>query len=214
MSSKNIVGLCAGNIQRSATFDAVINYELEYQRITDLNVSSAGINVEKILTNETPLDTQVNMLKAGLHYGLVRYEIKREVEKVVSNGLEQEHTDNIKALYGEIRPLVHGYNLQFRNQALAEAGITNFPPPYTPLNPAKDFKLVLPMVGKHIPKIEARYNEKGITKPVIMTYGSLVGIDDLADNLQGGLAGAQVNVKYFMDTRKRAVEKMQELVYR
>lgn len=202
-----VVGVCSANVERSGIFEAVMKHELSGR--SDIVVSSAGINVEKILTNTSPLHIQIKILSAGLKYGLVRDEIKEEVEKTVSVGNEQEHTDKIRALYGQVRPLVHGYLLALRNQALKEVGINEFPAPYTPFKPENGFDLVLPMAEKDIDKVSSRYD---IEKPVIRTYGDLAGIDQLVDDVSGGLEGARRKVEYFMDTRKTAIERMKEYV--
>ena len=207
-----IIGLCSANIERSASFDTAVNYELREQKNKVLEVSSAGLNVEKILASTSPLRIQVKILNAGLHYGLVRDEIKEQVEAVVSRGFEQEHTDEIRGLYAQVRPLVHGYNLALRNQAFAEEGITDFPTPYGVFDPSKNFNLVLPMAEKDISKVVAKYETTGIQQPTTMTYGELVGVEQLVDNVSGGLEGARHKVQYFMDTRKKAVEKMMKYV--
>jgi hypothetical protein len=211
MEKTKIVGVCSANVERSATFDAVINDELAKQKIIAIDVSSAGINVEKILANTSALKIQINILNAGLHYGLVRNEIRKQVEAVVEKGEKQEHTDEIRALYAQIRPLVHGYNLALRNLALQEAGISNFPAPYTKFEPGKGFDLVLPMAEKDIGKVAERYEKLNMQQPRIMTYGVLVGVNEKVDNVGGGLQGARNTVQYFMDTRKFAVSKMLEL---
>ncbi len=207
---KKIIGICSANVQRSGTFEAVMEYERRAQVLEDLVITSAGINVEKILTNTSPLKIQINILRAGLHYGLVRDEIRQTVKSVVEKGYDQEHTDQIRALYAEVRPLVHGACIAYRNQALQEAGITDFPPPYTKFDPKQDYNLVLPMDSKDTEKVEAKYSGGSGKKAAILSYGQLLGIEDLADNMAGGLEGARRTVTYFMDTRRKAIEKMRE----
>jgi len=208
-----VVGTCSANVERSATFWAVTNQEVQNQQLEQLlGINSAGMVVEKILANQSPLHIQIKILRAGLHYRLIRDEIRTQVEQVVERGVEQEHTDNIRVLYGEIRPLVHGLNIGFRNQALSEAGITVFPPPYTPFDVKQGFNLVLPMAKKDIVKVEARYQSADMSPPTIQTYGSLVGVEQLVDNVKGGLEGARERVAYFMDTRKIGIERMMEYV--
>ncbi len=193
---------------RSATFDAVINHELEAQGITSLDVSSAGLLVEKILANQSPLRVQLKILRAGLAYGLVRDDIRGTVEDVVARGEDQEHTDEIRALYGQVRPMVHGYNIALRNQALAEAGVQRFPAPYTPLDTTRPVDLVVPMVERDVAKVHARFEGKA---PRVQTYASLVGTDELVDKIDLGLEGVRGIVEYFMDTRKQAVDALQRV---
>ena len=88
MKSKTI-GLCVGNIQRSATFEAVMNHALQEQGIQDMEITSGGILVEKILSNQTPLHVQIRMLEAGLRYGLVRPALEERVREIVARGTEQ-----------------------------------------------------------------------------------------------------------------------------
>lgn len=207
---KKTIGICSANIQRSGTFEAVLDYERQAQRLDDLMISSAGINVETILANTAPLKIQLNILIAGLYYGLVRAEIRNAVRSIVEHGYDQEHTDQIRDLYAEIRPLVHGVCLAFRNQALQEAGITNFPLPYSRFDPKQNYGLILPMDLKDTEKILLRYKGLDLQKPKVVSYGRFVGIDDLVDDVVGGLAGARKTVQYFMDTRKTAIQKMIE----
>ncbi|MBS3128263.1 hypothetical protein J4410_03900 [Candidatus Woesearchaeota archaeon] len=212
MKSKTI-GLCVGNIQRSATFEAVMNHALQEQGIQDMEITSGGILVEKILSNQTPLHVQIRMLEAGLRYGLVRPALEERVREIVARGTEQEHTNEIRVLYGEVRPLVHGYNLNFRNQALSEVGITSFPKPYKPFDPKLGWDLILPMVERDVGKVEQRYHDARLTVPILQTYGSLVGREELPDRIHSELTGAREVVTYFMDTRRKAIERIRE-VYR
>ena len=141
---KKVVGVCSANVQRSAIYEAVVKDEVRRRGLTGiLEISSAGLNVKKILTNRSSPHIQLRILEAGLEYGLVRNEINAEVERVVANGLKKDNEDQIRALYGEIRPLVHGYILAMRNEALRERGIHIFPTPYTPF----------PIVSMHISSI-------------------------------------------------------------
>ena len=85
----NVIGICSANVERSGVFEAVMNYEMQQQGLEGLTVTSAGINVEKILTNTSPLKIQVKILQAGMHYRLVRDEIRDEVEAVIAKGTDQ-----------------------------------------------------------------------------------------------------------------------------
>ncbi len=207
----NTIGVCSANVERSGLFEAVMKYELNQQRIEGIEVTSAGINVEKILANTAPLPILIETLAAGLKYGVVRPEIRDAVDRVIRKRTVQEHTDEVRHLYSEIRPLVHGYILAFRNQALAETGITIFPTPYKRFDPAAGHDLVLPVAEKDVMKLEARYADAGMEKPRIQTYGSFVNVAELVDDIQSGLSGARKKLEYFMDTRKIAVGKLLEL---
>lgn len=208
MNQIKVVGVCTANVARSPLLEAVLRYELQTREIDWVDVSSAGTNVENILKNTVSLARELRIFDAGLYYGLVRTEIKQKVANVLAQGPEQENTDEIRALYAEVRPLVHGHLVAMRNQALREAGLTHFPAPYTPFQPASDIALVLPVNIKECEKIREAYQRCGIPHPEIKTYGTLVGTQDLEDNLKGGLEEARRVVAYFMDTRKKAIDEI------
>lgn len=211
MNEIKIIGLCSANVERSRAFQAVMEYEAEVQKLNMIQVYSAGLNVEKIIAAQSPLRIQVNILKGGLDYGIVREEIKNEVVKIVEKGIEQEHTDKIKALYAEVRPFVHDINTRHVNQALLEAGIDikYISSPFKTFQPQIGFDLVLPMAEKDIAKVVAKYESMNLIQPTTMAYGTLVEKGDLQDkNMASGLSGAREKVAYFMDTRKKALEEM------
>lgn len=204
--------MCSANVERSRAFQAVAEHEIEQQKLSNLiQVYSAGLNVEKIMAAESPLRIQVNILKGGLVYDVVRDEIKNEVMKIVDKGTDQEHTDRIKAFYAEVRPFVHDINVRYVNQALLEAGIDikHISSPFKTFQPQIGFDLVLPMAEKDIAKVVAKYENMGLIQPTTMAYGTLVGTQDLQDkDMASGLSGAKEKVQYFMDTRKQALEEM------
>lgn len=145
----------------------------------------------------------------------------------------------INRLYEEVLPLVQGAGIAYRNQALSEVGIPNgfYPRPMTPLNQESNPQLLLPVTDSLAKIVRERYHneEEGVETrvklltpdrlnqrvlerdevvvkvPKIMTYGQLVGVEDLADNPGGGMCNARKQVKYFMDTRKTAVDRIIEL---
>ena len=206
MNPIKVVGVCTANVGRSPVLEAVLRYELQTRGIEQVDVRSAGTNVENILKNTVSLARELRIFDAGLHHGLVRTEIRKKIEDVLARGPEQENTDDIRALYAEVRPLVHGYLVAMRNQALREAGLSHFPAPYTPFQPATDITLFLPVNKAEGQKIGDAYKRKGIPTPVITTYGTFVGVEDLEDNIKGGLEEARRVVAYFMDTRKKAID--------
>ncbi len=201
-----VVGVCTANVGRSPILESVLRHELEERGVGHITVSSAGTNVENILKNTVSVARELRIFDAGMHYGLVRTEIKQKVTDLLAKGPEQENTDEIRALYAEVRPLVHGHLVAMRNQALREAGLTHFPAPYTPFQPAPDSALVLPVNNRECEKVEEAYRRNDIPFPTIKTYGTLVGTQDLEDNLKGGLEEARRVVAYFMDTRRKAID--------
>lgn len=212
----NAIGLCSANVERSRTFQAVMEYETEEQKLNErIKVYSAGLNVEKIIAAQSPLRIQVNILKGGLDYKVVRSEILDEVKQIVSQGYDQQHTDRIKSLYAEVRPMVHDINTRYVNQALMEAKIPirNISSPFKTFQPQTGFGLALPMAKKDIAKVDKKYQSLNLEQPPTMAYGSLVGTEDLQDkNMASGIQGARKKVEYFMDTRKKAVEELLKYV--
>ena len=119
----------------------------------------------------------------------------------------------LEEVYPELRPLVHGFNLALRNQALREAEVNIFPVPYKSFDSSKKHDLVLPMTGDMVEDVVACYSKEDLVRhylkgdmPKIQTYGSLVGVEDLEDDMKGGIENARRIVSYFMDTRKQALE--------
>jgi len=225
-NSLSIVGVCSANVMRSTVFEAVLKSELQgtadlcrnvmfggykiaYNHSSGtydgINVTSAGTNVSKILSNTSSLEIQLRVLKAGLEYGLVRDEIKKEVGKVVELGDDQAHVDGIRAFYGEIKPLVHGHNIALRNQALEEVGIKNFPTHYTPFTPEPSIDYIIAMSKKEEEEISKEYTGKEIARPIITTYGRLLMINDLEDDIGGGIGNARSIVSYFKETVELAI---------
>jgi hypothetical protein len=209
----DVVGACSANVGRSGIFDAVLNYEMGQQGIGDdtLRVTSAGLLIEKIFACETDLDIQLKILGAGLKYGLVRPELQEEIEGVIAADTEQQHTQRIRALYGAIRPAVHGFLKAERDNALREAGVEIFPTINKPLDPEAGYGLIIPMVEKDRAKVETKYSDAGIALPKIVPYGGLVDSGDVVDNVQEGAEGIRRRVEFFMDTRKKALERILEL---
>ena len=212
-----VLGVCSGNVQRSPTFEAVTNYELTNRHIDTFKADSAGSNVAKILANKAPQRNMVNALNAALHYGVVRAEIKTQVEHIVDqyDGLDRQaagqELDVMNIVYAELRPVVHGMIVAYRNLALAQAHIpeVHIPSMYQAFVVDDSTKLVLAMDGKVLDAVRKELGTRSIKS---MLYGGLVEQEPLEDDLKSGLEGAVKQVSYFMDTRKKAVEEMRQLV--
>ncbi len=206
------VGGCSANVERSAIFDAALNYEKRDRGIGDeLEISSAGLLVEKIHANKSPLHVQVRILGAGLKYGLVRPGIQDAVQQVVDAGTDQEHTNQVRALYGEVRPIVHGFLKACRDKALEDAGVDLSPSIYNHLDPNDGFDVVIPMVAKDTAKVESKYASSDVDLPTVVSYGELVGTGDVVDDVQSAWDGAKRKVEFFMDTRGKALDAILEL---
>ncbi len=239
MKKKCVVGVCAANIQRSPTFEAVLNYELDQKNIfmnTKLEISSAGLYVEKILTNNAPINIQIRIIAEGLNNKVVP---KNYIKKALyftsiddPNSLDKKSRAVLKLLYQKIQLLVFGSHISIRNHALQMAHIPEkyFPTPLIPYRVRSKYNLVLSMDKNIMQKVSKLYegdsivgihkNTKIVTKeqpkyfiiPNIITYGNFIGVDDLPDRPSSGLEGAIEQVEYFMDTRKRAISLISEIV--
>ena len=213
----------SGNIQRSPTFQAIFNYTLSMTNDFPLQVTfdSGGIDVDNILKNTTPAIKKLNILDAGLYYDLIEGKEKELTQELVdrwSYRSEEEIPDNQKEiitnLYALNKNKIHTIQMKFRNEALLEAGIPQkfLPGMRVPFRNHRDLKLVLPVERKVVQKVEKYYQTLGneVHKPQIILYGDLVDIEPLPDELKGGLKTARKQVKYFMITRKKAMEKIVE----
>jgi len=216
MSDYKVRGVCSANVQRSPTFEAVAKYALSETRETtphQIIIDSAGINVRNILNNTMPSNTMLKVLDAGLKYGVVRKETQEHVKTLVRKylGKEQIPEQDIAAItffYSEIRPLVHSKIATYRDIALEKAGIPKhlLPGIYNPFNLDCAVDLILPMAMRVLEKVTWAYSTSPHQTPTIVTYGNLVGREDLEDNLAGGLEEAVRQVEFFMDTRHEAVK--------
>ncbi|MBS3136272.1 hypothetical protein J4401_04905 [Candidatus Woesearchaeota archaeon] len=195
--------VCSAGILRSGAAKAVVDYEARQRGIDYLVTENASLNAANILANNSPLERQLKILEAGLHFGLVRYNIWKRVEDIVGLGTKQELTDEIRALYADVRPLFHGLQVAHRNQALKEVGIECNLPPYTPFNAGGNYNFVIVMAEKDVKKAQAMVRQGTAT---ITSYGALINQNDPKDDLLSGLEGAREVVQYFMSTRSRAVE--------
>jgi len=111
-----------------------------------------------------------------------------------------------------------------RNAALSEIGIPkrSLPGMRVPFRHEKGLRLVLPVEEQVAVKVQGYYERLGgkapdgkmFEKPMIKCYGNLVGIEPLEDELKGGMETARKQVKYFMDTRHKAIKEIINLLAR
>lgn len=221
----------SGNIQRSPTFQAIFSYT--FSKSTDLPFKiifdSAGIDVDKILSNSTPATKKLSIIDAGLYYGVIFGENKSLAEALVTkwNGksneeIPEEEKAIITQVYSEFKTAVHTVQMTYRNAALHEAGIPDsfLPGMRVPFRHAKNLRLVLPVERSVVKKVEEYYlnleleaqNKNSLSMPIIKLYGGLVGVEPLEDELKGGIETARKQVKYFMDTRHIAIKEILELL--
>jgi len=213
----------SGNIQRSPTFQAIFTYTLSVTKDFPLQVTfdSAGIDVDDILKNKTPAIKKLNILDAGLYYDLIEGEDKGLAQELIDTWIhrsEEEIPDVQKEIitnvYAQNKDKIHTIQMKFRNEALLEACIPKefLPGMRVPFRNHRDLKLVLPVERRIVQKVEKHYQTLGneVRKPQIILYGDIVDIEPLPDELKGGLKTARKQVKYFMDTREKAMEKIVE----
>jgi hypothetical protein len=214
----------SGNIQRSPTFQAIFNYFFNSQDSPyNMLFDSAGIDVDKIMKNETPALKKLSILDAGLYYDLIEGEEVGITEGLIDAWLhrtEEEIPNKEKAIitniYASNKTKIHELQMKFRNEALIEAGIPKeyLPGMRNPYRNHKDLKLVLPVERKVAQKVEKYHQTSGEKTPTprIVLYGDLVGTKSLPDTLKGGIETARKQVDYFMETKEKAMEKIIEIL--
>lgn len=215
----------SGNIQRSPTFQAIFNYMLSMTDDFPLQVTfdSGGIDVDSILKNKTPALKKLNILDAGVYYDLVEGKERELTQELIDTWLyvraeeiPNEQQEIITNLYAANKTKVHAIQMKFRNEALLEAGIPKkfLPGMRVPFRNHRNLKLVLPVEREVVKKVEKYYQTLGneVHRPRTILYGEMVGIESLPDELKGGIITARKQVKYFMDTRNKAMEKIVEIL--
>ncbi len=223
MTSRIVRGVDWGNIQRSPTFQVIFNTftkpsELKYPIIFD----SAGIVVDKILANESPVTAKLSIIDTGLGYDIIPEDIKSEALRLVeswkgfdASKITDEALGEITGIYAQVKDIVHTRQMEYRNTALVEAGVAkeDLPGMRIPYRHHPDLKIILALDRVVIPKLEEYYREmKDVSKPKIILYGDLVGREPLKDTHKGRMETARSQVKYFLDTRTKALEEIGELL--
>ncbi len=215
----------SGNIQRSPTFQAIFNFYFSQASDSPFQITfdSAGIDVDKIMENETPALKKLSILDAGLYYDLIEGKDKDLAEELIYTWFhfkEEEIPDAQKTiitdLYAPYKTAIHTIQMKFRNEALIEAGIPEsfLPDMRVPFRHDEHLKLILPVEMPVVNKVEKYYQtqEADIEIPQIILYGDLVGTDPLPDTLKGGMETARRQVEYFMETRERGMGIFKTLV--
>ena len=222
----------SGNIQRSPTFQAVFSYTVS--TIADLHskiiFDSGGIDVDKILSNSTPATKKLSIIDAGLYYDVIHGKNKSIASDLVNkwydtdNNIEipEKEKATITRIYSEIKTNVHTIQMNYRNAALIEAGIPNkfLPNMRVPFRHANNLRLILPVEKTVVQKVQDYYNDlesetqnkEIITEPIIKLYADLVDVEPLEDVLKGGMETARKQVKYFMDTRHKAIKEIRTIL--
>jgi hypothetical protein len=215
--------VCSGNIQRSPTFQAIFSYFYSASDMLPFPIvfDSAGIDVDKILTNSTPATKKLDIIDAGRYYNVINGENKRLADELLNRWhgkAEAEIPDSEKAritlLYSGIKTDVHTVQKKVRNEALLEAGIPERFLPGMRIRFRHDakVKLLLPVDDSIVRKIEDYYRLTGDEIPVMQIYGYLAGVNMLNDELTGGMETARKQVKYFMGTRDKTMDEIIRLL--
>lgn len=137
--------------------------------------------------------------------------------------IPEKEKEIITRLYSEIKTNVHTIQMKYRNEALIEVGIPEefLPGMRVPFKHDKNLRLVLPVektvaekVLKYYENFENEMQErrKIVDRPIIKIYGDIVCIEPLKDELKGGIETARRQVKYFVNTRYKAIEEITNLL--
>jgi hypothetical protein len=219
MKTRIVRAVDSGNIQRSPTFQAIFTYFFSGSDRLPVPIvfDSAGIDVDKIMANRTPATKKLDIIDAGRNYDLIKGDNKRLAEKLLGKWfgkseaqIPDEEKGRITRLYSEIKTDVHMLQMRFRNEALLEAGIPEqyLPGMRVPFRHDEKLGLILPVEESVVMKVEDHYKPFKDNKPITIMYGNLVGSNPLKDELTGGIETARKQVKYFMDTRDKAIKEI------
>lgn len=223
MKTRIVRAVDSGNIQRSPIFQAVFSHffsgpdKLPFPVVFD----SAGIDVDSIMADRTPVTRQLEIIGTGMHYGLIDCDKERLAAELL--GLWSDKSDvqipdmdkrRITGLYSEVKTGVHILQMRFRNDALLEAGI---PPEFlpgmrVPFRHDDGLALILPVEESVAGKIDEYYGSINRRRPALKVYGDLAGMDPLNDELTGGMETARKQVRYFMDSRDRVIIEILKLI--
>lgn len=212
-----------GNIQRSPTFEAIFNYFYSDSSIFPISVvfDSAGTRVNHIMQNITPISKQLDIMDASLTLDIVKGENKHLAEEMIKNWYgkvdEQIHKEDkkeITKIYSQIKEAVHLRQMEYRNEALLDAGIPEqyLPGMKVPFRHDRKLKLILPVEENIAQDIKDFYKPLKNKQPLTEIYGNLVGIKPLKDELDGGIKIARKQVAYFMKTREPAIEEIERFL--
>lgn len=236
MGSYIVRAVDSGNIQRSPTFQAIFSYAFSESADLPFRITfdSAGIDVDNIMSDSTPAAKKLGIIDAGLCYDVIHGRNKSVALDLVNRWhqtsdekIPEKEKTIITRVYSEIKTKVHTIQMEYRNRALIEVGI---PPKFLPgmripFRHDKNLLLVLPVEKSIVQKVQDYYkNLKNTTlnttsngdmndvMPAINLYGDLVGVEPLKDDLKGGMDTARKQVKYFMDTRHKAINEIKNIL--
>lgn len=212
----------SGNIQRSPIFQAVFSYCFSgFGEPCPIVFDSAGIDVDRIMADSTPVVRQLEIIGAGMHYGLIDGRNERLAGEFLGlwSGIgEGEIHDadkrRIAGLYSEVKTGVHLLQMGFRNDALLEAGIPErfLPGMRVPFRHSDGLALILPVEESVAGRIDEYYGSAGCRRPAMRVYGDLAGTCPLGDELTGGMETARRQVRYFMDSRDRVFGEIVKMI--
>ena len=169
----------------------------------------------------TPVTKKLDIIDTGIDYDIIKGEHKRLADDFLSKwyGKSEEQIPDkekrrITQLYSDIKINVHLRQMDFRNEALLDAGIPEqyLPGIRVPFRHDENLRLIIPVEESIAQKVEDYYQPFKDKKPITKIYGNLVGIKPLKDELTGGTETARKQVKYFMDTREKAIDEIIRLL--
>lgn len=212
-----------GNIQCSPTFQAVFNYFFSGSNDFSLPIvfDSAGTHVDDIIKDCTPVKKKLDIIHAGMTYDLIKGEDKLLADDFLSNWygksklqIPDNEKNRITRLYARVKTDVHLRQMEFRNNALFDEGIPEqyLPGMRVPFRHDKNLRLILPLEKNVAQEIKDYYQPLKDNKPPTKIYGNMVGIKPLKDELTGGIKTAKKQVKYFMDTREKAIKEITRIL--
>ena len=182
---------------------------------------SAGIDVDKIMANATPATKKLGIIYAGRSYDLIKGGNMQLADELLGMWLgknealiPEKEKERITRLYSDIKTGVHMIQMRFRNEALLDAGIPErcLPGMRAPFRHDENLRLILPVEESVFGKVDDFYGQIKTKRPITRLYGSLAGISPLEDELTGGIETARKQVRYFMDTRDKAMEEIVTLL--
>lgn len=212
-----------GNIQRIPTFQAIFNYFFSGSNELGVPIvfDSAGTHVNDITGNSTPIKKQLDIIEAGIYYDVIKGQNRHLADDFLGKwyGKNEKYIPNnekrgITQLYSKIKTDVHLLQMKFRNEALLDEGIPEdyLPQMKVPFVHKTNIKIILPIEENIAQDIDDYYQNIKDQQPLTKIYGNLVGIAPLKDELTGGIRTAKKQVKYFMDTREKAINEIIKLI--
>ncbi len=184
-----VVGVCSGNIQRSATFEAVMNQGLAEKKgrrdgLDFVTITGTGTNVLEYLTNTEKPERVIKILNSALKYGVVPTLAIDEVRKYAAlNGnaeairsLADADKEQLRLLHRIVRPELSRMNIHYRDEALRQRGIDpSRLVSAKPFRPEQGYHIVLGMEDEATKKAAERYSSDPVYPVVDVLEADIPG---------------------------------------